>query len=421
MKNNTKTLLLILFVSFILRIGYIFIFPQEKILTNDQIGYDAIAYNLITGNGFSIKPHIPTPIRPPVYPFFLSLIYFIFGHSYIMVRVFQAILDALTCVILYYLAKEIFDERIANLSAWLIAFYPVLIVYTGLLLSETLFTFLFIVSIFLFIKWFQKTKIVYFIGCGIFLGFATLTRPVTILFPFVVLLSIIIIGRKNYLQRFIQWFIFLIAFILIVLPWSIRNYRLFETIEPCSIGIGGGLFIAGNMASGLTYNESFEKILKLSENYPEQEIFISKRSPDIEREKKCKQEGIKLIRANFKNYILLLIKRLPRFWWTSHSSIFGVDKSISEYLSEKNYFYIFIRSGLLLLHGIFLILAFGGIVLSRKNWQNSVILILILIYFTGHITFETGPRYQLPTMPYLFIFTSVCIYKIFEKLKNLKN
>ncbi|MFA5778957.1 MAG: glycosyltransferase family 39 protein [Elusimicrobiota bacterium] len=412
MKNNTKTLLLILSVSFILRTGYIFIFPQGKILLGDQIGYDTIAYNLITGNGFSIKPRIPTPIRPPIYPFFLSFIYLIFGHNYTIVRVFQAILSALTCIVSYYLAKDIFNEKIAKISAWLLTLYPVLIVYTGLLLSETLFTFLFIVSVFLFVRWLKISKIAYFVGCGIFLGLATLARPVTILIPFIFLLTMIIIRKKYYFQ----WFIFLIVFILTLLPWSIRNYRLFGIIEPCSIGIGGGLFITGNMASGLTYNETIEKGTKLAENYPGPKIFIAKKSPDVELEKKLKQEGIKLIRANFKNYILLLIKRLPRFWWTSHSSVFGVDKSISEYLSEKNYFYIFIRFGLLFLHGIFLISAFIGIILAKENRQNSLILILILIYFTGHIIFESGPRYHLPVMPFLFVFTAVCICKIYEKL-----
>ena len=213
--------------------------------------------------------------------------------------------------------------------------------------------FLLVVSIFLFIQWLRETKIAYFVGCGIFLGLATLTRPVTILIPFIILLLILIIRKKNYLQ----WFAFLIVFMLTILPWSIRNYRLFGIIEPCSVGPGGGLFISGSMASGLTLTESLEKRDMLTENYSEPKTFIPKKSPDVECEKKLKQEGIQLIRANFKSYILLLIKRLPRFWWTSHSSVFGVDKSISEYLSEKNYFFIFIRLGLLLLHGIFLIFA----------------------------------------------------------------
>ena len=412
MKNNTKTLLLILSVSFILRTGYIFIFPQEQVLLGDQIGYDTIAYNLTTGNGFSIKPHIPTPIRPPIYPFFLSFIYLIFGHNYTIVRVFQAILSALTCVVSYYIAKEIFNEKIAKISAWLLALYPVLIIYTGLLLSETLFTFLLVVSIFLFIQWLRETKIAYFVGCGIFLGLATLTRPVTILIPFIILLLILIIRKKNYLQ----WFAFLIVFMLTILPWSIRNYRLFGIIEPCSVGPGGGLFISGSMASGLTLTESLEKRDMLTENYSEPKTFIPKKSPDVECEKKLKQEGIQLIRANFKSYILLLIKRLPRFWWTSHSSVFGVDKSISEYLSEKNYFFIFIRLGLLLLHGIFLIFAFIGIILSKEIWKNSLILVLLLIYFTGHITFEFIPRYHLPVIPFLFVFTAVGIHKFCEKL-----
>ena len=412
-KNNKKTFLLILSIAFILRIGYIFIFPQEKILVGDAVGYDTIAHNLANGSGFSMEPNIPTPIRAPGYPFFLSIIYLVFGHSYFIVRIFQAILSALTCVILYYTAKEIFDEKIAKVSAWLLLFYPVLIVYTGLILSETLFTFLFIITVFLLVKGLSSEKNKYFILSGLFLGLSTLTRPVTLLLPFLIFFLIIITNR-NLLSK---WLLFFTVFCIVLLPWSIRNYQKFGIITPCSTGSGFGIFVTGYMTAGHTWDAGVEKFIEMGTEFSKTRNYAGDEA-SVKLEKKAQKEGLHLIKKNLKNYIILVIKRLPGFWWTSHSSVFGVDKPISEYLQTKNYLHLSVRIGLLMLHGVFLILAFTGIILSVKNRQNCSMLILILIYFTGHILFDPCPRFYLPVMPYLVIFVVVPLKFLTEKLIN---
>jgi 4-amino-4-deoxy-L-arabinose transferase-like glycosyltransferase len=411
-----RGLFLIFSIGLLLRMGYILVFPQEKVLRGDAAQYDIIAHNLVSGFGFSINPNVPTPTRAPIYPLFLSFIYFIFGHNYTVVRFFQVILSGLTCVILYYIAKEIFNEKIATISAWLLVSYPVLIVYTGLLLTETLFTFLLAVSVLLLIRGIVTAKTKYFIGSGTFLGLATLTRPVTLLFPFVILIFFIIVKRKLILN----WFAFFLIFVVVLFPWVLRNYKLFGMYNICSIGTGYGIFVTGNMAKGYTFEESFQKYVEFAKGFPEPKVFIPKQCPDVERERKSQAEGLKLIKENLKNYFIIVLKRLPRFWWTSHSSIFGVDKPISEYLREKNYLYPAIRFSLLGLHGIVLMLALVGIIVSIKSWQNTLILVLILIYFTGHILFDMVPRYHLPATPYLFAFTSVGLYSFVGLFKKAK-
>jgi len=412
-KRGCRNILLAIFlVALILRVSYVLFFPQAEI-RGDAHDYDVIGLNIATGHGFSYTPDIPTSKRAPLYPFFLSIIYFLFGHTHFVVRITQAILGSLTCIILYYVAKEVFDERIAKISSLLLAIYPILIVYCGLLLTETLFTFLLATSILLLIKGIVTTKTKYFIGSSIFLGFGTLTRPVTLLFPFVILTSLVIAKRKLILN----WIAFFLIFLITLLPWIFRNYYLFGMYNICSIGTGFGLFITGHMAKGYTFEESFQKYIELAKKFPEPEIFILKKYPDVERERIAQLEGIRLIKENLKNYFIIVMKRLPRFWWTSHSSIFGVDKSIVKYLEEKDYLHLSVRLGLLCLQGIFLLLASIGIVLSLKSRKkNALILILTLIYFTGHIAFDPCPRYHLPAMPYIFVFVSVAVNDIFERI-----
>ena len=91
---------------------------QKFQVASDGKGYDAIARNIVAGAGFALEPGVPTPTRAPVYPFFLSVIYAVFGHSYFAVMVFQALLDSLTCVLLYGTAFLILkNEKAAALAA----------------------------------------------------------------------------------------------------------------------------------------------------------------------------------------------------------------------------------------------------------------------------------------------------------------
>lgn len=413
--KEKRLLFVVLIFSFTLRLGYVLFYPQEQV-KDDAQQYDTIAYNLSKGYGFSLNPKVPTPIRAPFYPFFLSGIYFLFGQNYTIVRIIQGILSAFLCIIIYYIAKNIFSKKVAMISAGILALYPVLIVYIGLILTETLFTFLFAISILLLIQGVNKINIYYFALSGFFLGIATLTRPVTLLFPLLILLVIVLTKKK----LFISWCILIFVFSLTLVPWLIRNYNLFGSFRLCSISTGYGLFTSGNMAKGYTFDESYAKYAELCKQYPEPTIFIPKQSPAIELEKKLQKEGIFLIKENFKNYILVVIKRLPRFWWTSHSSVFGVDRSISEYLQSKNYLHLFIRIGLLGFHGIILVFALVGIILSLSHWRSALILFVILIYFTCHITFDFVPRYHLPAIPYIFIFTSVALENIYKRLRNQK-
>ena len=92
---------------------------------------------------YAFQPGIPTAHRTPIYPLFLSGVYFIFGHSYLAVRIMQAIIGALTCLLIYWLGKEIFDEGVGRVVSLIVVFYLVPISYTGFSSNRNLlFTFL---------------------------------------------------------------------------------------------------------------------------------------------------------------------------------------------------------------------------------------------------------------------------------------
>lgn len=94
------------------------------------------------------------------YPFYLSVIYRIFGPVIIIPRILKAIYGAWTCVLLYRLAARTFGEPVGRMAGVMCALMPNLIIYCGYHLKEVEMIFLCVAFLertdYLFrSKWFQ--------------------------------------------------------------------------------------------------------------------------------------------------------------------------------------------------------------------------------------------------------------------------
>jgi len=380
---------------------------REFQVAPDGIGYDAIARNIAAGSGFALEPGVPTPTRAPLYPFFLAGIYFVFGHSYFAVMLAQALLDSLTCVLLFRIALYMLkNEAAATLTAAIYALYPVAIACVNTLISETLFTFIFLLSVYALAAASNGKPRVYYVYSGAALGLATLTRGTTIAFPVMILLLFLLTKKK-----FLDWLIIVLAMAVILAPWTIRNYGTFHRFIPVgSVGPGLGLYTSGLQASGQgSYEECIEKGRKIAASFPEDYI---------ESETFLKAEGLKLIKRNPGGYVLLVIKRFPRFWLSSNSSALGAHEPLQKYLAKKDYGSIALRVSLLFLQALVLLSAAAGMCSMVKTHGVALLPLFILVYFTGHITFDPVPRYAIPAMPCLFIFSSAGILAAIEYFKG---
>lgn len=76
------------------------------------------------------------------FPFYLSLVYRVFGPSIIISRLFNALISAFTCIIVYRISSRTFGEKIGRLAGIMMVFMPNLIIYCGYHLKETLMLFL---------------------------------------------------------------------------------------------------------------------------------------------------------------------------------------------------------------------------------------------------------------------------------------
>ena len=138
--KHTYILIVILFLALFIRIFCAISF--NKFPSSDAYDYDRLAVSILNGSGYVNGLGEPTSWRSPLYPLFLASVYFLFGHNYEIVRIIQAIIGTMTCLIIYFIGKNLYSKSIGLLAALLAALNISFICAERLLLTEAILTFL---------------------------------------------------------------------------------------------------------------------------------------------------------------------------------------------------------------------------------------------------------------------------------------
>ncbi len=191
-------------------------------------GYYEISQGILSGNGFTGFPNYPfspNPLRPPLWPYMIAFIVWIFG-SYWAVAIVEILIGSLIPVLGFIITKKIFkNSKIALGTGILMALEPYSVLLSSLLYSETIFTFLFLIFVYFLIRYFENQTDRNLIWMVVFMSLATLAK-VTIQYIPIVLASVIaFVSYKE--SKKIKWkdiIIVLGIFLLFIWPWLYRNY-----------------------------------------------------------------------------------------------------------------------------------------------------------------------------------------------------
>lgn len=163
-----------------------------SLLNNSAIEMDGTEYAKIAeafiGGHFS---EALNNVFSPGYPLFVGLLHLVIPDVELAGRLTSVFFGTLLIWLSFMLGKRVFvDDNKAILLAFLVAFHPLLVMYSGQVLSESLATFLFCLTIFLFyISWQEKRRLLLGLA-GFCLVLTYLTRPEYIVYygPLILLL-----------------------------------------------------------------------------------------------------------------------------------------------------------------------------------------------------------------------------------------
>jgi hypothetical protein len=262
MANKRKGILvyaLLLMAAFSFRVAVARLLPNDEPF--DGKVYAQIARNMLEQHSYSHAtepPYDPSLIRLPGYPLFVAGVYSVFGHGdNTAVRIVQALLDTATCVFIALIAflwepDEKLKRRSSIAALALAALCPFTTIYVATILTETATTFLAVgmcVTATLALKATrQGNALLLWAATGALAGVAVLFRPDSGLFALAIGITLVVTTllhssdvklsrkREQVLYRFSRasylGAVFSLAFCLVLVPWTIRNFRVFHVFQP---------------------------------------------------------------------------------------------------------------------------------------------------------------------------------------------
>lgn len=235
MPSARIALILILVLGFALRI--VASEPARRPLVSDERDYYALGATLARTGAYEEHGR-PTAYRAPGYPAFLAGVQLLAADSGPRgVRLVQAALDAASAGLLYALAAPS-GPFVALAAAVIWSVYPPAIVYTRLLLPESLFVFLLLLWLLLaarlsWNRWWAASCL----GAGA--GGLALVKTEAVLLLAIVPIVAWLRGIRAWAAA-----LFLLAGALALTPWIARNARVLG--EPVLVTSTGPVFLIGN-------------------------------------------------------------------------------------------------------------------------------------------------------------------------------
>ena len=216
------------------------IFPRIQESLNLNIDPDKcgeLAGNIFEGKGYvydsSTSPAID---RGPVYPYIVAGMFSAVGSkSVAAVQIFQAMCHGLTCLIMFLVARKLLDEKVALWTGALCAAHPMLIWYTSRLWIETVHTLLVTTAILAIVLVSERVSLKRLAIAGLVLGVTVLTKSVLMLFPFV--LGVFLVRQRG-LEGLRAALIIIMVSVLVVAPWTYRNYQVSRRFVPVHTSLG---------------------------------------------------------------------------------------------------------------------------------------------------------------------------------------
>lgn len=190
---------------------------------SDANSYDAFAREIIDGDWLGR----PVSYRAVGYPFFLSLVYRTVGDSPVVARLSNAVLGAVTCLLIFFLADKIFGFNVAILASIWSIFNAQFVFFNTMILRETLITLLFVAFLLALCHASKERARRYLVVAALLLVLLIHTDPRYLFHvPFIALYFFVRGG--GFRRSLAEAAIFFLVFCMSMVPWQYRNYKAYN-------------------------------------------------------------------------------------------------------------------------------------------------------------------------------------------------
>ena len=366
---------------------------------NLPYGYELgrVARAIAAGEGFSSPLRMvntgPTVWFTPIYPYLVAAIFKTWGIyselSHFIIETLNIAFVALTVIPIHSIAKKTFGNAVAVGSAWMWVFLPTALFFPITWVWDTALSALFLALIFwasLSIK--EERSYFAWIGYGALWAIGVLINPAILsLFPF-------LLGWLAWELRgqSVAWFkysaIVVLVFTIGMLPWTVRNYRVFHKVIVLRSNFGLELWLGNNPDVADTWSPWMHP----NDNPAEAEKY--KRMGEIAFMAEKQQQAVEFMRTHPRDTAYFMFHRFVNNWLAI------TDSPADSWASSPLYVKAFVTMNILLSLSTLL----GTLFAYRERLPDAVpyafvILIFPVVFYITH----TSLRYRFPMDPIMMV------------------
>jgi 4-amino-4-deoxy-L-arabinose transferase-like glycosyltransferase len=406
--DHALLLTLILSGALVLRLAWIAYCGWQPLPDDDAFRYDFTARALADGRGYIHLNGAPTAFWPPGYAFLLAFAYKLFGAGATTAQLVNVLLGTATVGLVYLIGRRTVGERAALIASAIVAAFPSLIFFTAVTLSETAFTFVVLLAVYLLLRESDPERTdaggrnlrLLFVS-GLVIGFAALVRGQALLLPLVFVPFWLRSGfnRPEITDKLVA---LALAIGLVIAPWTIRNAA--EMGAPVLISTNAGVDLWIGHHEGATGRGQHAD--QLFAGHPE----LDTTEREVQVNADGFREGIGYLLTHPLDETVLPLKKL--FWLYSHDAeglLWNEGHGGQPFLGAGEEFFLLGISNLYY-YAVMGIFVFGAASWFSRRDPGRVLLISLVAYWTlVHIAFFGDPRFHAPIMPIVALLASVPI------------
>lgn len=323
---------------------------------------------------------------PPAYPYFLAVSYGLTG-GLLFAQCVQVLLGALLIPAVGRVGARAFSPRVGLAAAAITAFYPELVWFSVHFWSET---------VFLVVLWWAWERLVAAddttgtwssaAAAGLLWGLATLTRE-TILYFLPIAGVWLTLGRGPAGRR--RAAAFVIAALVVIAPWTLRNWLVFRAFVPVSTAGGQNLF-QGN--ARIPRDETYVMVDAVHGPGPIR----------IAQYRYAMSMGLQAIRDRQPWWIFEKLRdEMPRFWEADSLALIHIKRGAYGTVPA----WVAVATAVAVLAPYLAVMAFFviGLAALRPTRAHGLLLGFFAYYNLLHIVTHGFARYRLPVMPVVFL------------------
>ena len=356
-------------------------------------------------------------LNGPLYPYLLALLYGLLGPSMAVAKAVQCVLGASSCVLVWTLARRLFDARVALLASFAVATYGMLVFYEGTLVVANLQVLLALLILLAVVRALERPCVAGWLGAGALIGLSAIARPNVLLFAIAIAVWLPVALRRVVprARRFGLVLALLGGVALLVLPVTLRNYAVSGDWVLVTHAGGLNFFIGNNPDANGTFRVPRVFPRALADDPWEQRAAFERYAERASGRDLAPSEvstfwrdrGLDFVRTQPGSWLRLELRKLALSVnahepWNIRS--FTLTREFSWVLRLP-----------LVSFGFLGPLALFGIFATRRAWPRLVPLYAMLgTVLATQLVFFVLSRYRIPAIPVLAIFGAAGLVQLLD-------